>query len=126
MWQKFNLKKWQSEQTAPNPKSFGILISLVLMYFAIVKFQWNMLVMTLAFLCLLLIFIKPSLYIRPAQYWQNFGFVLGWLTTPVFLAGVYFLLFVPMALLMKMLGHIALPDRGWVKKNRPCRFNRIF
>jgi hypothetical protein len=126
MWQKFNLKKWQNEHEAPNPRSFGILVCVVVLYFAVFKFQWNVLLLGLGLVFLLLSFLKPKWFFRPAQYWQNLGFVLGWLTTPIILALIYFILFAPLAVLLKVFGHNSLPDRGWVKKVRSCRFNRIF
>jgi hypothetical protein len=126
MWEKFDLKKWQKAHRAPEPRSFALMLVVVFSFLGLVTFKINPFFIGLAILSLAVGVLKPSLFSLPNQWWQNLGFILGWITTPIVLTLVYFLIFVPMVLVIKLFGHKALPFRAWVTKSKDCRFERIF
>ena len=58
----------------------------------------------LALMFLVLSFMKPAVYARPARTWSRFAVILHLVMTPVLLALVYYGCFVPMGLALRMLG----------------------
>lgn len=60
------------------------------------------------------------------RLWFLLGLFLGWLVSPLFLLLFYYLVFSPMALVLKVFGHKAFAKNGWVEKTKNCNFTRNF
>ncbi len=70
--------------------------------------------------------LRPRLLEPLNRLWFVFGLLLAWVMSPVFLTLFYFLIFVPMAMVIKLCGHKPFPHRGWVKTKKRCDFVRNF
>lgn len=124
MWGRFQIKELEKMHREPSPASFGITIAVVLTIIFAFAQKWSMLGIPAAFLFLALL--RPRL-LRPLnRAWYIFGLFLGWLMSPLFLALFYFVVFVPMVLVIKLFGHKPFPKKGWVVKTKPCNFTRNF
>ena len=105
----------------PSNKKFGIFFSLVFLIAA--YFFWFTqnnfffyLFLSLAFIFLTLSFTKPTSLKFLNQLWMNFGLLLGKIVSPIVLGLIYFLIFTPMSLIMKLFGRDELKLKIKTKK----------
>ena len=90
------------------PKSFGILFSVVFLIVSLyplinsedIRF-WAIIISTIF---LLLAFTAPQVLILPNKLWFKFGILLGSIIAPIVMALVYFLTVLPTGLIMRLLG----------------------
>ena len=64
--------------------------------------SWSLLV---GFPILILGIIKPSLLSIPYKFWMKLGHILGWINSKIVLGLVYFIILLPIALIMKIFGY---------------------
>ncbi len=58
----------------------------------------------LAFMFLFLAFIRPELLLPLNKLWMGLGFLLGMIVSPIVLGAIFFLIFTPIGLLMRLVG----------------------
>lgn len=125
IWSPLSLTAMRHRHPLPKNRNFGLFLCVVLLAIGALRGPlW-----TLGFLsglCLAVSFVKPELFHSLNRAWQTLGFILGWLISPLVLALTYYLLVSPMAIVMKLFGHRALPPSGWSRKTKPCRFEKPF
>lgn len=125
MWSSFNLKELNKTHQPPSARGFCFLFGIIFITMGV--WHFHLLKISVGIALLLAGAVRPSLFYYPNLIWHNLGLILGWFMTPIFLTLLYFIAFVPMALVAKVFGHKALAPKGaWIKKVRPCRFERIF
>jgi hypothetical protein len=122
---KFNNMK-NNNIILPSNKKFGIFFSLVFLIAAL--FFWftqnNLffyLFLFLAFIFLTLSFTKPNSLKFLNQLWMNFGILLGKFVSPIVLGLIYFLIFTPISIIMKLFGRDELKLKIKTKKTHWLR-----
>jgi hypothetical protein len=58
--------------------------------------------------------------------WYRLGLALGRWVSPIVLTAFYYLIFSPLALLLRIFGHKPFRPPGWIEKHKPCRFEKPF
>ena len=100
-------------------KEFGIVIGLgfpiIIGFFIPIIYGESFRLWTLfiGFPFLFLAFLKPSILFYPYKIWMKLGLILGWINSRIILGIIFFLVLVPISLLMKISGH----DPLRIKKN---------
>lgn len=93
----------------PSNRKFGLFFALIFIIFSLFFFIENKTITSLFFLILSILFLIISL-IRPEflfplnKLWMKFGFLLGMVTNPIILAILFFVLFTPISIFMKIFG----------------------
>jgi|TARA_B100001964_G_C14067947_1_gene524536 hypothetical protein len=110
------IKKIKSEKN--DLKKFGITIAIILMIIAGLLF-WSDKASFQIFLTVGSVFyilgIAIPVVLKPIyQIWMIFAIILGWCMTRVILIFIYFLIFTPIGLIGKIIGHQFL-EKNWVK-----------
>ena len=73
-------------------KSFGVLLSTVLIIFHVIFFEFNYsIILPIAALILLLSYLRPSFFKYPKEIWIKFGIILGKFLNPIICFILYFL-----------------------------------
>ena len=89
-------------------KSFGIifsiLFSLIALWPLLNKDQVRVWSIILAFIFLVLAYLKPDLLKPLNNTWIQFGEIVGKIIAPIIMAFVFFIIVTPISLLMKILG----------------------
>lgn len=102
-----------------NNKKFGLQMSGALTVIALFGFSrdWPQVILytllIVAFLHFALAFLAPSLLGRINSLWMGLGFLLGKIVSPIVMTILYFVLFTPISLIMKIIGRdeLLLKDR---------------
>ena len=96
-----------SEIKLPSNKKFGIFFSLVffllfiyLILTGIKNLSWIMASLALTFFLISLI--KPDILLPLNKLWMRFGFLLGSIISPIVLGILFFLMFTPIAVIMRL------------------------
>ena len=127
MWKAFDLKQFNAEHPTPDPRGFCFLFGLILVVLGLWNFRWNPFYFSAGVLLFAVGLIKPRLMKIPNRLWHNLGLALSWLMTPLFLSALYFIVFMPMALVIRLFGHKPFSDgKSWIHKTKKCQFERIF
>ena len=82
---------------------FPILIGWILPAFRGHSFSFWTLWISLP--ALILALISPSLLFYPYKAWMKLGYILGWINSRIILGMVYFIVLLPISLLMRVFGH---------------------
>ena len=94
--------------TSSQPRSFGILFSILIASLALYFFrnQSHLFVLSIALsiTLLLLALVKPAYLAPMTRLWLVFGLKLSKITNPIIVSVIYFVFLVPVALLMRLLG----------------------
>ena len=93
---------------SPSDRSFGWVFTLVFLFFGL----WPMrhghpirpVYLALSGGLLLVTLIRPSLLHKPNQIWNEFGILLGRLVNPIAAALVFYLVFSPLAMILRWVG----------------------
>tara|TARA_Y200000002_G_scaffold376827_2_gene381311 strand:+ start:755 stop:1156 length:402 start_codon:yes stop_codon:yes gene_type:complete len=96
-----------SKAELPSNKKFGFFFSSVFLICAIYFFYTNQLTYSLGFFSFAIIFIyisivKDGLLLPFNRLWMRFGMLLGMIISPIILAILFFLIFTPIAIVMKI------------------------
>ena len=110
---------------------FPVLIGWILPYFSGHFFRtWTL---WIAIPSLIIGITKPNLLYYPYKFWMKLGFLLGWINSRIILGFVFFLVLMPISLLMKSINYDPLntkrKDKQTYKEaiiDRETDFNRIF
>lgn len=98
-----------SDLELPSNKSFGFFFSAVFGLVAVYLYvdeagEWMYLPGTLSALLLLVTVVKPSALRLLNNLWMRFGLLLGMIVSPIVLAIIFFGLFTPIAVVMRIFG----------------------
>ena len=98
-----------SDVKLPSNKQFGYFLSFVLfivaLYFYYLKNQNIGYVLTITTVCLIIItFIRASLLQPLNKLWIRFGILLGNIINPIILGIIFFGIFTPYSIIMKIMG----------------------
>ena len=92
-----------------------LIISLYFLYSG--KFSTGYIFVTLAILLILITIIKADLLLPLNKLWMYFGFFLGIIISPIVLGIIFFGLFTPYSLVMRLMGRDELRLRKTNKKS---------
>jgi len=96
-----------SEVKLPSNRKFGFFFTLILLAIGIYFFLKDRTITSyisfiIALLFLLTTFLKADLLLPINRVWMRFGLLLGKIVNPIVLGCIYFLLFTPISLLMRL------------------------
>ena len=98
----------KSMTTSSQPRSFGILFSILIASLALYFFrnQSHLFILSIALsiTLLLLALVKPAYLAPMTRLWLVFGLKLSKITNPIIVGVIYFVFLFPVALLMRLLG----------------------
>ena len=100
--------KFENKRIAPTKRSnteFGLLFTLVLLIISVypcISYKSpNYLFLFLSIFLLLISVTVPMILLIPNKIWMKFGYLLGYITTPIFLFAFYIFLFIPIGFILK-------------------------
>ena len=64
--------------------------------------------------------IKPSLLFYPYEAWMNIGYILGWINSRVILGLIFFIILLPISIIMRLTGY----DPLVLKKNNAKTYRK--
>jgi len=116
----------------PSNKNFGffftLIFALVGMYFYYSEnISWGNLFISGSLIFLLITLIKSDALLPFNKLWMRFGLVLGMLVSPIVLGIIFFCLFTPVAVLMKIFGRDELrlkfkqKHSHWITRNESIK-----
>jgi len=93
----------------PSNKNFGlffsILFSILFIYlFYDNKFELSFVFAGLAIILFILVLFKPNFLEVPNKLWMRLGILIGSIISPIILGLIYFLIFTPISLIMRLFG----------------------
>ena len=111
-------------------KSFGVVFSIVFLFFALYPLInsegvriWALIVSAIFFL---IAFVAPKVLVLPNKLWLKFGLLLGSIVGPIVMTLVYFVTVVPTGLIMRLLGKDLLTQKldknaksYWIERKEP-------
>ena len=91
----------------PSDRKFGYFFSIVffvffIYFFFIIRSQVSLIFILLSFIFLAISFFKPRLLLPLNILWMKFGYFLGMIISPIIMGIIYFLIFTPLAIIMKL------------------------
>ena len=111
-------------------KSFGVVFSIVFLIVSLYPLInseglriWALVVSTIFFL---LAFVAPKVLVLPNKLWFKFGILLGSIIAPIVMTLVYFVVVLPIGLIMRLLGKDLLRQKldknvksYWIERSEP-------
>ena len=106
----------------PSNRNFGFFFSFifgVISFYYLIKGSANLSVVTfiLALLFILISIIKPNVLLPLNKLWMIFGYLLGIIIKPIILGVIYFGIFTPLGLIMKLFKRDELKIKNSYKSN---------
>lgn len=110
--------------------SFALLLSVILLLISLYPLIYSGKIISwlsyTALITLLLGFFYSSIFSYPLKLWIKFGYFLGSVVSPVIMAIIFFLIFTPMGMILKLFGvDLLLENRKqnldsfWIKRSKP-------
>jgi hypothetical protein len=100
--------KFENKKIEPTKRSnteFGLLFTLVFLIISVypcISYKSpNYLFLFLSIFLLLISVTVPTILSIPNKIWMKFGYLLGYITTPIFLFAFYIFLFIPIGFILK-------------------------
>ncbi len=100
--------KFENKKIDPTKRSnteFGLLFTLVFLIISVypcISYKSpNYLFLFLSIFLLLISVTIPMILLIPNKIWMKFGYLLGYITTPIFLFVFYIFLFIPIGFILK-------------------------
>lgn len=98
-----------SEVELPSNRKFGFFFTFVFAvaaayFFEAVKMTWAYAFITAALVFLIVTLVKSDALLPLNQLWMRFGLLLGMIVSPIVLGVIFFGLFTPIAILMRLSG----------------------
>ena len=109
----------KSEITKKQLKEFGFLIGItvpILFGFILPKlggYPFKSWTLAIGIPFLIICLTKPILLFYPYKAWMQLGYILGWVNSRIILGLVFFIVLLPIAIIMRFIGH----DPLRIKKN---------
>lgn len=126
--------KLNSKIELPSNKRFGIFFTLVFLissiYFYLKEFNMVSYVLGTCVIVFFLITIFNSKILMPLnKLWMNFGLALGMIVSPIVMGVIFFVIFTPIGILMRLFGRDELflqfktKPSYWTKRNEDIHSN---
>ena len=124
------LKKMKLKIKYSQELSFALLLSIVLLLISFYPLLYmesiTWWILYLALVIILLGFFYSNIFVYPLKLWMKLGYFLGILVSPVIMAIIFFFIFMPMGMILKLFGIDLLlenrkhnSDSFWVKRAKP-------
>jgi hypothetical protein len=121
-----------SEIELPSNRKFGFFFTFVFAaaaayFFHTVSITWAYVFVTAALIFLLITLIKRDVLLPLNKLWMRFGLLLGMIVSPIVLGIIFFGLFTPIAILMRLSGRDELRLRfshkvsHWITRSEPIK-----
>tara|TARA_B100000575_G_C23101120_1_gene635275 strand:+ start:107 stop:508 length:402 start_codon:yes stop_codon:yes gene_type:complete len=93
----------------PSNRKFGLTFSIIFVFFAIYFYFKNILYLDILFILISIIFLLTAIFKEDAllpfnKIWMMFGLLLGKIVNPLVMGFIFFIIFTPIAILMKLFG----------------------
>jgi len=122
-----NIIKDKSELKLPSNKKFGFFFSVIFLLISSYYLYLNEIIIALilGFISVLFFFVsflKAGLLLPFNIVWMKFGILLGKLISPIVLGTIFFFMFTPVAVIMRLVGRDELrlrlnsQDSYWIKR----------
>jgi hypothetical protein len=102
------MKKYISKKKL---REFGLIISLgIPIFFAILSptllsHYFNLIIFFITIPSAISSIFFPNLLSSPYKLWMKIGYILGWLNSKIILGLIFFILIIPISLIMKIMGY---------------------
>ena len=98
-----------SDISLPSNRSFGLFFTVIFLLFSGYFFFNNSFQLSQVFVCISVIFfilsiLNPKILLPLNFSWMFFGFLMGLVVSPIVLGAIFFLIFTPIGLFMKIIG----------------------
>ncbi|MDC0146193.1 SxtJ family membrane protein [Amylibacter sp.] len=121
-----------SEIELPSNRKFGFFFTFVFAataayFFHSASITWAYVFVTAALIFLLITLIKSDVLLPLNKLWMRFGLLLGMIVSPIVLGIIFFGLFTPIAILMRLSGRDELRLRfshkvsHWITRSEPIK-----
>lgn len=121
-----------SEVELPSNRKFGFFFTLVFAvaaayFFEAVKMTWAYAFIAAALVFLIVTLVKSDALLPLNQLWMRFGLLLGMIVSPIVLGVIFFGLFTPIAILMRLSGRDELRLKfnkkatNWIPRSEPIK-----
>ena len=109
--------------------SFALLLSVILLLISLYPLVYSgRIILWLSYIALIIFllgFLYPKIFSFPLKLWIKFGYFLGSIVSPVIMAIIFFLIFTPMGMILKLFGVDLLlenrkhnSDSFWIKRSK--------
>ena len=121
-----------SEIELPSNRKFGFFFTFVFAaaaayFYHAASITWAYVFVTVALIFLLITLIKSDVLLPLNKLWMRFGLLLGMIVSPIVLGIIFFGLFTPIAILMRLSGRDELRLRfshkvsHWITRSEPIK-----
>ena len=121
-----------SEIELPSNRKFGFFFTLVFSiaaayFFEAVKMTWAYAFIAAALVFLIVTLVKSDALLPLNKLWMRFGLLLGMIVSPIVLGVIFFGLFTPIAILMRLSGRDELrlkftqKKSHWITRSEPIK-----
>ena len=121
-----------SEVELPSNRKFGFFFTLVFSiaaayFFEAVKMTWAYAFIAAALVFLIVTLVKSDALLPLNQLWMRFGLLLGMIVSPIVFGAIFFGLFTPIAILMRLSGRDELRLKfshkvsHWITRSEPIK-----
>ena len=93
----------------PSNKKIGIFFFIILTILSVVLLIYNYLSVSLialstGLLFLTLAYLKPDLLLPVNKAWMGLGYLLGYIISPIVIGSIFFIIFTPISIFLKLIG----------------------
>lgn len=121
-----------SEIELPSNRKFGFFLTFVFVVVASYFFystnpMWAYAFTLASLICLVITLVKSDALLPLNKLWMRFGFLLGMIVSPIVFGIIFFGLFTPIAILMRLIGRDELRLKftqkasHWISRNEPIK-----
>ena len=121
-----------SEIELPSNKKFGFFITFIFAaaaayFYNSENMTWSLVFVAVSFKFLVITMIRDALLLPLNKLWMRFGFLLGMIISPLVLGVIFFGLFTPIAMLMRLSGRdelrLKLSNKSshWISRSEPIK-----
>jgi energy-coupling factor transporter transmembrane protein EcfT len=121
-----------SEIKLPSNKKFGFFFTFIFAaaaayFYNSENMTWSFVFVAVSFIFLFITLIRDALLLPLNKLWMRFGFLLGMIISPLVLGVIFFGLFTPIAMLMRLSGRdelrLKLSNKSshWISRSEPIK-----
>lgn len=93
----------------PSNRKFGYTFSFIFFFFSIYFFLnniffYNYFFLSVSILCFIITFVKSEVLYPLNKLWMRFGLLLGKIINPIIMGLIFFIIFTPVSIFMKLIG----------------------
>lgn len=123
-----------SEIKLPSNKNFGLFFAFIFLLFSVYfwykNYPWlSIFLLGSAFVMMIIATTKPNILLPLNKLWMRFGLMLGMIVNPIVVGFIFFTIFTPVAIVMRIFGrdelNIKIKNKNtyWVKRDTSLRSN---